>query len=76
MNDLAQKLVDRGLGIPAIFLLEASKPLTTILHQFLIFMGPFVGMLGLYGSEYQHWLHVTEERDRVEGLIQDIEGRR
>lgn len=73
MNDLARRLVKRGLGVPAIFLLESSKPLTTIVHQFLIFMGPFVDMLGLYGSEYQQWLHVTEERDRVEGLIQDIE---
>lgn len=73
MNDLARRIVDRGLAVPAIFLLESAKPLTTLAHQFLIFMGPFVSMLGLYGSEYETWLHVTEERERLEGLICDLE---
>ena len=73
MKALAEKLVRRGLGVPALFLLEAGKPLSTVTHQFLIFMGPFVEMLGLYGSEYQTWLHVTEDRERLEGLITEIE---
>ena len=75
MSELADKLVSRGLGVPAIFLLESSKPLTTAGHQFLIFLQPFVEMMGLYGSDYQSFLEVTRDRDKVEELINDIEGR-
>ena len=61
-----------GLGVPAVFLLESSKPLSFVGSQVLIFLQPFVEAF-LTIRSYQRFAHLMEDRKNLELLIQRIE---
>lgn len=72
LERVAQGLTVRGLGTPAIFMLEASKPLSFIASQGLIVVGPFVDAM-LSWREYHVFVRMIEDRRNVERLIQRLE---
>ncbi len=62
----------RRLEVPAVFLLELTKPLSFITSQAVVLASPVLGaLLGLATAEALYW--VLEDRARVEKLIQSIE---
>ncbi len=69
---VAQDLVRRGLGIPAIFLLESMKPFSVVTQQTLIATSPLANICG-YGHLFGQLLHLFEERSRMEDLILEVE---
>ena len=42
ISEFAGKIVNKGLAVPAIFLLESTKYISFIGSQFLVFLGPIV----------------------------------
>lgn len=72
LQNLASAISNRRMGVPAIFLLEMYKPLTTAFHSAAIFSMPLVTMLvGTHLSNVL--LQVLESRDLIEKLIQLLE---
>ncbi len=72
LERVAQGLSERGLGPPAIFLLEASKPLSFIASQGMVFLGPFVDAM-LSWREYHVFTRLIEDRPNIERLIRRLE---
>jgi len=69
---LAEKVVKRGLSVPAIFFLESTKPLSYIGSQAMVFFGPFVRIL-FESPNYYRYSEMLEDRANVELLLQMIE---
>lgn len=65
-------IVERKMSTPAIFLLEAAKPLSLVGSQLLIFFQPMVGLFADLKS-YPAWIKILEERENLEQLIRLIE---
>jgi len=72
MEDLAVFIVERKLSTPAIFLLEAAKPLSLVGNQLLIFFQPLVGLFATL-KDYPSWIKILEDRENLEKLIRLIE---
>ncbi len=72
MERVAKGLVDRGLAPPAIFVLEAMKPLSFVASQGLVVLEPFVQSL-LSIPDYTAFRELLEDRRNVERLLQRIE---
>ncbi len=72
IESLAEHVVSRGLGVPAIFLLELHKPLTSILHATSVVSSPL--LRPLFGvKHYDALLGLLESRESIELVIQRIE---
>ena len=72
LSKVAEALAERRLTAPAIFTLEAGKPLSYLVSQTLVFFQPLVQTLfGL--RDYQVFAAALEDRDNVEWLIQQLE---
>lgn len=69
---LAQDLVGRGLGVPAVFLLEAMKPLSLVCQQTLLCACPVARVFG-FGSAFGELAQVLESRQRMEDLALEVE---
>ena len=69
---LAQGLVDRGLGGPLIVVLEAIKPLSTVVSQWLVFLAP-VGEV--FFENIRELAVFLEKRDNIERLLLLVEER-
>lgn len=69
---LAQMLVKRGLGIPAIFLLENMKPFSVVAQQSLYATTP----LAIFGG-FQNWhreaVGLFESRETMEEMLLEVE---
>jgi hypothetical protein len=72
LSYFAEKIANRGLTTPAIFLLEAFKPLNLIGSQVLIFLDPLIKLL-LNLKYYQEIIKLLENRENIERLIIAIE---
>lgn len=72
LDKLAQSLVGRGLGVPAVFLLEAMKPLSLVCQQTVLVTSPLAGLCG-FGSTFGQLAHVLESRQRMEQLALEVE---
>ncbi|HDR03927.1 MAG TPA: hypothetical protein ENN84_01600 [Candidatus Marinimicrobia bacterium] len=72
ISTIAEKIVKRGLEVPAIFFLETMKPMNFIGAQFLNFFGPFLEML-FPGEKYYEFTEAMEKRENVEKLLLEIE---
>lgn len=72
INKVAEHLVQRRLAVPAIFLLETTKPLSFIASQGLVALEPFITSL-LTIPDYQTFREMLEDRENVERLLQRIE---
>ena len=69
---LAEKVVKRGLSVPAIFFLESTKPLSYVGSQAMVFFGPFVRLL-FESPNYYRYSEMLEDRANLELLLQMIE---
>ena len=72
LDAVAGRITRMRLGVPAVFFLESSKPLSFVGSQVLIFLQPFVEAF-LTIRSYQRFAHLMEDRKNLELLIQRIE---
>jgi len=72
LEELARKIVDRGMETVAVMFLEAHKPVAFFAGQAMIVMSPFlVPLLGQDGL--RKYSQLLGDRENVELLIQRIE---
>jgi hypothetical protein len=72
LDRIAAAVVRFGMTVPAVFLLESSKPLSFVGSQFLHFLSPIVHTV-LDARELDRLAVMLERRDTVEALILRIE---
>jgi len=72
LDAIAGRIAKMGLGVPAIFFLESSKPLSFLGSQFLVFIEPFVKTF-VDIKNYDRFCLMMEDRNNVEKLIQRVE---
>lgn len=72
LERISRATVRRGLGTPAIFLLESSKPLNFVGSQFLHFLSPIVHSI-FDAKDLDRFAVLLERRDTIEELIRRIE---
>ena len=72
LEAVAARIVRMRLGVPAIFFLESTKPLSFLGSQLLIFLQPFVQAF-LTVRSYERFSHLMEDRQNVERLIRRVE---
>lgn len=70
---IAQKIVDRGMTVPAILFFESVKPLSYLGSQALVFLEPFMQAVLKNMNDYNLFRKMMEKRDNVERLLQKIE---
>lgn len=68
----AKKLVDKGLGVPAILVLETMKPLSVVTQQTLYAATP-LAVLGNFRGFHQDLTSVFESRQNMEDLLLELE---
>jgi hypothetical protein len=74
LDRIAGGVVRYGMTVPAIFLLESSKPLSFVGGQFLHFLSPIVHSL-FDAREIDRLAYLLERRETLEELIVRIERR-
>ena len=72
ITKVAQRICRMRMTVPAIFLLESSKPLAFLGGQLLIFLEPFVQTLFNF-AQYQRFALLMEDRDNWERLVRKLE---
>ena len=72
LDAVAARIARMGLGVPAIFFLESSKPLSFLGSQFLVFIEPFVKTF-IDIKNYDKFCLMMEDRSNVEKLILKVE---
>tara|TARA_B000000441_G_C21443222_1_gene177748 strand:+ start:164 stop:424 length:261 start_codon:yes stop_codon:yes gene_type:complete len=70
--EFAEKIVERGLSVPAIFLLESTKYISFIAGQTLIFFGPILTIF-IKDKKYYDFIDLIEKKENIEMLIDQIE---
>lgn len=70
---VAKKVVQWRLAIPAIVVLESSKPLSFVASQVMVFFEPIVNALFFNPEDYKRFYEMLENRENLEVLIQEIE---
>ncbi len=72
IDRVAQQVVNWRMSIPAIVVLESSKPLSFVASQVLVFFEPIVQSIFTI-KDYEKFISLLENREQVELLIQRIE---
>ena len=72
INEFAEKIVKRGLSVPAIFLLESTKYISFIAGQLLIFLGPILTFF-VSNKNYNQFIELIEKKENIELLMVQIE---
>jgi len=72
ISKVAERICRMRMTVPAIFLLESSKPLAFLGGQLLIFLEPFVQTLFNF-AQYQRFALLMEDRDNWERLLRKLE---
>ena len=72
INEFAEKIVKKGLSVPAIFLLESTKYISFIASQILIFLSPVLTFF-VNDKKYNQFVELIEKRKNIELLIVQIE---
>ena len=72
LDRLAARVVELHMEVPAILVLETSKPMTVIASQALIFFEPMIQSLFRF-NDYRRFTALIERRDVMESLIRRIE---
>jgi hypothetical protein len=72
ITKVAERVARMRMTVPAIFLLESSKPLAFLGGQLLIFMEPFVQTLFNF-AQYQRFALLMEDRKNWEILVRKLE---
>ena len=70
--EFAEKIVQRGLSVPAIFLLESTKYISFIAGQTSIFFGPILTIF-IKDKKYYDFIDLIEKKENIEMLIDQIE---
>lgn len=69
---LAQKIVQHGLAVPAVFFLEMVKYLSFFGGQLMVFFGPIITVF-VQSESYYRYAELLEDRKNVEFLLSEIE---
>ena len=72
IQDLAQRIAQLGLTTPALFFLEAHKPLSFLGSQALLFSQPLLGLL-LGDEAVKDYALLLEDRENVDRLLRSLE---
>ena len=72
ITEFANKIVEKGLSVPAIFLLESTKYISFIAGQILIFLGPILTFF-VSDKKYNQFIEIIEKRENLELLMLKIE---
>lgn len=71
-DKLAKKVVQRGMAVPAIMVLESVKPANFLMSQAMVFFEPIVQTVFNF-RDYDHYRSALEKRESVEILLLKIE---
>ena len=72
ISDLAEKVVSRGMAVPAIFFLDMMKYLSFFGGQLMVFFGPIITAF-ISSQSYYKFAELLEDRNNVEFLLVEIE---
>ena len=72
MDELAEKVIKWGMAVPAIFILESSRPLSFVGSQVLVFFRPIVESLFAFKS-YDAFTEMLDDRRNIDYLLNKIE---
>ena len=72
ISDLAEKVVNRGMAVPAIFFLDMMKYLSFFGGQIMVFFGPIITAF-ISSQSYYKFAELLEDRNNVEFLLVEIE---
>ena len=72
LHKLARGIVVRGMGMPAVLLLESVRPLNAIGSQAMVFLRPFLTAV-FKPAEYDRLSLLLERRETLSVLIEAIE---
>ena len=72
ISDLAEKVVNHGMAVPAIFFLDMMKYLSFFGGQLMIFFGPIITAF-ISSQSYYKFAELLEDRNNVEFLLLEIE---
>ncbi|MCF7796960.1 MAG: hypothetical protein K9N11_00830 [Lentisphaeria bacterium] len=72
LTRIAEKIVKRGMTVPAVFALEMMKPLSFISSQAMVFFGPILTAF-VRAETYYELSELLEDYHNVEFLVSEIE---
>ena len=72
ISDLAEKVVNHGMVVPAIFFLDMMKYLSFFGGQLMVFFGPIITAF-ISSQSYYKFAELLEDRNNVEFLLLEIE---
>ncbi len=72
LDKLADGIVRRGMGTPAILFLESFRPLSFIGSQVMVFLKPFIDAM-FPSTVYDEFIKIFEKRPGIRRLIELIE---
>ena len=72
LSNIALRVHNSGLVIPAVFFLEMTKPISSLGGHLLVFLGPVLNSF-IQSENYYRRIEVFENRENVELLIKMIE---
>lgn len=72
MDRVSQEIVDRGLGVPALWFLDSVKPLSFLGSQAMVFFQPLLNMLG-GNSTYSAFREILANRSQTEIFLDTLE---
>ena len=72
ISDLAEKVVNHGMAVPAIFFLDMMNYLSFFGGQLMVFFGPIITAF-ISSQSYYKFAELLEDRNNVEFLLLEIE---
>ena len=72
ISDLAEKVVNHGMAVPAILFLDMMKYLSFFGGQLMVFFGPIITAF-VSSQSYYKFAELLEDRNNVEFLLLEIE---
>ena len=72
ISDLAEKVVNHGMAVPAILFLDMMKYLSFFGGQLMVFFGPIITAF-ISSQSYYKFAELLEDRNNVEFLLLEIE---
>ena len=75
LKGYANKVIDKGLSVPAIFFLEMFKYLSFLFSQSMIVFGPLLTLF-INQRKYYQFSNIISNRNNVEYFISQIESNR
>jgi len=72
ISDLAEKVVNHGMAVSAIFFLDMMKYLSFFGGQLMVFFGPIITAF-ISSQSYYKFAELLEDRNNVEFLLTEIE---